>query len=132
MEYINMFGEDDGIGMYNQLVEIIGEQEKKCLPLVNMCLCAWLDRLSEVEDGNIWADLSPLSFDTWKADEMKNALARKHSGRTSYEMMMAVFGPESSGIAEPTKPPTATLHAKKKRADSVCRKGVGRFLKQER
>ena len=40
LEYIDMFEEDDGIGMYNQLVEIIGEQEKKCLPLVNICLCA--------------------------------------------------------------------------------------------
>ena len=47
MEYVEMFGKDDGIGMYNQLVEIIGEQEKKCLPLVNMCLRAWLDRISD-------------------------------------------------------------------------------------
>ena len=52
MEYVEMFGEDDGIGMYNQLVEIIGEQEKKCLPLVNMCLHAWLDSIADDEDGN--------------------------------------------------------------------------------
>ena len=107
LEYVGMFGEDDGIGMYNQLVEIIGEQDKKCLPLVNMCLRAWLDRISNNEDGNIWADLSPLSFDNWKEEEMKKASARKHSGKTSYEMMMAVFGPESRGrnaADEPSKP----------------------------
>ena len=34
IEYIDMFGEDDGIGMYNQLLDIIGEQDKICLPLV--------------------------------------------------------------------------------------------------
>jgi len=108
MEYIEMFGEDDGIGMYNQLVEIIGEQDKKCLPLINMCLRAWMNRLSEDEDGNIWADLSPLSFDKWKEEEMKKARARKHRGKTSYEMMMAVFGDGSSVEDEEQPIPRAT------------------------
>ena len=35
--YIEMFGYDDGIVMHNQLLKIIGEQDKTCLPLMNMC-----------------------------------------------------------------------------------------------
>ena len=95
IEYIEMFGDGDGIGMYNQLLEIIGEQDKTCLPLVNMCLRAWLDKLLEDESGDIWADLSPLSFDKWKADAITNGHTCKHNGKTSYDMMIAVFGQQS-------------------------------------
>ena len=40
-------------------------------------------------------------------------------------MMVAVFSPECSGSAEPTRPPAATLHAKKKRAVSVPQTHTG-------
>lgn len=115
IEYIGMFGEGDGIGMYNQLLDIIGEQDKKCLPLVNLCLRAWLDKLSEDETGDLWADLSPLSFDKWKANAMINGQMCKHNGKTSYEMMMAIFGQRSHhhGSKTALTPATATAHAKK-------------------
>lgn len=94
VEYVETFGEDDGIYIYNALVQTIGEQDKKCLPLVNLCLRTWMDKLSE--DMELWADLSPLDFNKWKDEEMKKARARGYQGRTSYEMMMAIFGSKST------------------------------------
>ena len=74
------------------MLDIIREQDKTSLPLVNLCLHAWLDKLSEDETSDLWADLSPTpSFDKWKADAMINGQTRKHIGKTSYEMMMAIF-----------------------------------------
>ena len=37
VEYMEIFGKDDGIGMYNQLIKIIEEQDKKCLLLITTC-----------------------------------------------------------------------------------------------
>lgn len=92
IKYIEMFGDDDGIGMYNHLLEIIGEQDKTCLPFVKVCLRAWLDKISEDESSDIWADVSSLSFDKWKADAMINEQTGRHNDKTSYEMMIAMFG----------------------------------------
>ena len=89
IEYIEHFG-DDGNHMHHLLCELIGERDKRCLPYVNMCLRAWLPKL--VEDLELWCDWSPLDFDTWVAEEMKGASKNCHQGRTSYELMMAVFG----------------------------------------
>ena len=93
-EYVEMFGEDDGIGIYNGLIELIGEREKQCLPLVNMCLRAWMEKLTV--DMDLWADLSPLDFDQWLEDAMTAANVRDHIGKSSYEMMMAIFGEKST------------------------------------
>jgi len=101
-EYVEMFGEDDGIYIYNALIGMIGEQDKKCLPLVNLCLRTWMDKLSE--DMELWADLSPLDFRTWKDNEMKQARARGYHGKTSYEMMMAIFGSKSELGNTPDEP----------------------------
>ena len=99
-EYVEMFGEDDGIGIYNGLIELIGEREKQCLPLINMCLRAWMDKLSV--DMDLWADLSPLDFDKWLADAMTTANIRGYRGKSSYEMMMAIFGEEDSATGKDT------------------------------
>ena len=90
-EFAEAFGEDDGIDLYNQLIGMIGEREKQCLPLVNMCLRAWMDRLANDETGNLWADLSPLDFDKWRADAIRKTSKAGHRGKTSYDMMMAIF-----------------------------------------
>ena len=69
----------------------------------------------EDETDDLWADLSSLSFDKWKADAMINGKTCKHNGKRSYEMMMAIFGQRShhhGSKAGPT-PATATAHAKK-------------------
>ena len=82
---------------------------------MNLCLRAWLDKLSEDEIHDIWADLSPLSFDKWKVDVMTNGQTCKHNGNTSYEMILAIFGQWShhhGSKAVPT-PATATAPAKK-------------------
>ena len=52
IEYIEHFG----VGM-------IGEREKECLPFVNMCLRAWVKKLSD--DVDLWEDLTSLDFDKW-------------------------------------------------------------------
>ena len=41
-EFCQEFG-DVGIDIYNDLIEIIGEQDKNCLLFVNMCLRTWLN-----------------------------------------------------------------------------------------
>ena len=70
-EYIEYYGEDDSIRIYNELIGMIGEREKKCLPFVNMCLRAWMEMLSN--DLDLWADLSPLDYDKWLAEEIVKA-----------------------------------------------------------
>ena len=41
--------------LYNELIGIIGEQDKKCLPFVNMCLRVWMNKVAD--DVDLWADL---------------------------------------------------------------------------
>ena len=92
-EFVGLFDEDDGVGIYNELVGLIGEEEKHCLPLVNLCLRAWMRMLSE--DLDLWSDSSPLDFDKGVEAELARAKEHGFSGKTSYEMMMAVFGDKS-------------------------------------
>ena len=96
-EYLKLFGRDEGVDIYNKLLDVIGEQEKACLPLVNSCLRVYMDKLTE--DMDLWDDLSPLSFDKWKAEELHNERKRvaadvknERLGKTSYDLMMSVFG----------------------------------------
>ena len=89
---------------------MIGEREKNWLPFVNMCLRAWMEMLSD--DLDLWADLSPLDFDKWLAEEMTKAKDNNYRGRTSYELMMAIFG-EKSG--KPTPLPAADRTSRKKK-----------------
>ena len=56
---------------------------------MNRCLCVYLDKLTE--DMDLWDDLSSLSFDKWKADELKKERMTQ-PGKTSYKMMIDVFG----------------------------------------
>ena len=79
---------------------MIGEREKKCLLFVNMCLHAWMEKLSD--DVDLWADLSPLDFDKWLANETRNARGGGHEGQTSYQLMMVVFGEKFPGSNENT------------------------------
>ena len=60
---------DEGVNIYNKLMDVIGEQDKGCLPLINRCLRIYLDKLTK--DMDLWDDLYSLSFDKWKADELK-------------------------------------------------------------
>ena len=64
-----------------------------CLPLANMCLCAWMEMM--VNDPELWADSSSLHFDTWLAKEMIKSREDGHREKTSYERMMAIFGRNS-------------------------------------
>ena len=50
-EFCKEFGRV-GIPVYNDLIGIIGERDKNCLPFVNMCLRTWKDRLSV--DPDVW------------------------------------------------------------------------------
>jgi hypothetical protein len=88
-EFVDAFSEE-GIPIYNELLNNIGERDKQCMPFVNMCLRAWMNRLSE--DLDLWADLSLLDFDKWLAEEMDRRRAAGYKGKTSYELMMGAFG----------------------------------------
>jgi len=66
LEYCDEFGDEEGTHMYNALVELIREQEKKCLLFVNMCPRAWMKRLSE--DVDLFANLDILDFEQWALD----------------------------------------------------------------
>ena len=67
------FGKYDGVDIYNQLVDRLGEQRNQCLPLVNICIRVWMDMLINNNIGDLWADLSPLDFDKWRADATRKA-----------------------------------------------------------
>ena len=94
-EFCKEFGKV-GIHIYNDLINIIGERDKNCLPFVNMCLRTWMEHLSDEPD--IWADLYLFDFDEWLVDKLENPRSKQHGAKTSYELMMAVFGNEK----EPT------------------------------
>ena len=44
------------------------------------------------DDADKWADLYLFEFDKWVADKLTEPLSNQHGGKTSYELMMAVFG----------------------------------------
>jgi len=67
-EFNESFGYE-GIHMYNELVDLIGKREKKCLPFVHMCLRVWMRQL--VGKPDLLADLSVLNFEAWIHEEMK-------------------------------------------------------------
>ena len=79
-----------GIQVYNDLVEIIGERDKNCFPFVNMCLRTWMEHHSD--DADKWADLYLFEFDKWVTDKLTEPLSNQRGGKTSYELIMAVFG----------------------------------------
>lgn len=91
IEYYTEFG-DEGIHLYNELIGIIGEQDKKCLPFVNMCLRVWMNKVAD--DVDLWADLQVLDFEKWIMKEIEKPLEEYSSGRTSYQLMMSIFGNE--------------------------------------
>ena len=91
-EFCKEFGKF-GTTVYNTLLGIIGERDKNCIPFVNMCLRTWLKRLSV--DPDTWSDTYLFDFDKWVEDSLaKPTLSDHHchGGKTSYELMMAVFG----------------------------------------
>ena len=69
--------------MYNLLIQNIGERDKKCLSLFNICLRIWMDRLSEDLYGSLWSDISPLDFDKWLDDATKKKINTHYQSKTS-------------------------------------------------
>ena len=88
-EFCQEFG-DVGIDIYNDLIEIIGEQDKNCLLFVNMCLRTWLNHL--IVDTDLLGDMSPFNFDKWVEEKMARPVVHNHYAKTSYKLMLAVFG----------------------------------------
>ena len=108
-DFCREFGKS-GIHVYNDLLGIIGERDKNCLPFVNMCLRTWMERLSD--DADEFAELYLFDFDKWVVDKLAEPLSNQHHGKTSYELMMAVFGSgaESMNVTSTEDaPPSTTL-----------------------
>ena len=59
-----------------------------------------MKRLSE--DLDLWADLSPLDFDLWLEEELAKS-STNSCGKTSYEMMMVLFGAKKPSEPRPQK-----------------------------
>ncbi len=49
-----------------------------------------MKRLSD--DGDMWVDLSVLDFEKWILEEMQSPVPNNQVGKTSYQLMMSVFG----------------------------------------
>ena len=98
IEYQDSFGEE-GIWVYNTMIENIGEREKCSLPFVNMCLRSWMDRL--LEDIDLWPNMNLLQYDKWLNEEMNKT--REH-GKTSFQLMMSTFGSNSCGTTQINNP----------------------------
>ena len=69
----------------------------KFLPFINMCLRAWMTRLAE--DVNLWPTLDVLDFEVWIIDEMKKPKNEMQIGKTSYDLMVSIFGEEEESEA---------------------------------
>lgn len=95
-EFCEEFGRF-GIPVYNDLVGIIGERDKNCIPFVNMCLRSWMQSLVLI--------LTFLfNFDKWVEEKLAEPLSNHHGGKTSYELMMTVFvNAEENNNSPPTK-----------------------------
>ena len=122
-EFQKEFGENTGIGLYNELHELIGERDKNCLPFVNMCLRTWLVRLRDNPD--VYADKYVFEFDQWVTEKMTQPVTHQHGEKTSYELMVAVFG--SSEIEKETsnagQTPTTTAAKANERTSKLQRIG---------
>ena len=75
-----------------------------------------MEKLQNNKTGILWADLSPLAFDKWRTDAIRVAIKEGHHGKTSYEMMMAIFGEESSQLNDDHAPKTTASKSPGKRA----------------
>ena len=75
-----------------------------------------MEKLQNNETSNLWADLSPLDFDKWRVDAIRVASKEGHHVKTSYEMMMAIFGEESSQLDDNYAPKTTASKCPGKRA----------------
>ena len=93
-EFCECFGKHTGVRIYNELVGMIGEREKNCLPFINMCLRSWLTKLKD--DADHFADVPSFEFDQWVLEKVDEPLSRQHGKKTSYELMMAVFSKKQS------------------------------------
>jgi hypothetical protein len=71
-EFCKEFG-NMGISIYNDLVGMIGERDRNCLPFVNMCLRTWLEHLTA--DPDLWADTYLFDFDKWVAEKMAQPMS---------------------------------------------------------
>ena len=119
-------------------MEIIGEIDKNYPPFVNICLRTWMERLSV--DADIWTDLYLFNFDKWLVNKLKEPLLKEHGGKTSYELMMAVFGniketkdapPPKNGQALSDKAPIASRPslARISKLQKVGKTARGRLIK---
>ena len=98
-EFCKEFG-DPGIGLYNELVSMICEKDKNCLPFVNMCLRTWIEHLRD--DPDLWANTYQFDFDKWVVEKMGEPMSTHCGGKTSYKLMMFVFGKEQGKLPQNT------------------------------
>ena len=84
-EFCKEFG-NMGISIFNDLVGMIGERDRNCLPFVNMCLCTWLEHLKD--DPDLWADTYLFEYDKWVAEKMVEPLSIQCGNLTSYPFII--------------------------------------------
>ena len=119
-DFCREFGKS-GMNVYNDLLGIIGERDKNCLPFVNICLRTWMERLSD--DADEFAELCLFDFDKWVVDKLAEPLSNQHHRKTSYELMMAVFGSgdESMNVTSTENAPSSTSLALSKATTAKTR-----------
>jgi hypothetical protein len=61
-----------------------------------------MNRLSD--DVDLWSDLTVLDFEKWILEEMESPRPTDRVGKTSYELMMSIFGKDecNSQSSKPT------------------------------
>ena len=91
-----MFG-GDVYWIYITLITGIGEREKRCFPLLNICPRKWVKWLGEDTNFENFADPTPINFDKWLSDEINNTGGGCQKGKTRFQIMIAKFGKPSTG-----------------------------------
>ena len=56
-DFCACFGKLD-VHIYNQLLGMVGERDRNCLPFMNMCLRTWMEKLNN--DADLSADIPSL------------------------------------------------------------------------
>ena len=70
-----------------------------------------LERIKKLEDdesGNLWANMSTLSFGDWLAEEMKSRSGKQYGGKSSYDLLMRTFGNMREGKDSTFSPKSIT------------------------
>ena len=78
-DFCACFGKLD-VHIYNQLLGMVGERDRNCLPFVNMCLRTWMEKLND--NADLCADMPSFDSYKWVLEKVAEPLSEQHGQNT--------------------------------------------------